>query len=330
MALNPTGAAGARFLVTGSEGFVGRHVRAAIERRGGSVLGVDRPGTAAELPVDLGAEDFAAGALWDRVGGPVQAVIHLAATISRASSVSARARANLRAIAGAPVLLAEEGARRGWLARAVLCSSFKVFGRSDEKIHPVLTGKRPDPFSYGSAKALAERSLEVLARSARFALVTLYPTCIYGPGQHSANAIPVFLEAALRGRDPSVHGTGTSLRDDVFVGDLAELLVEAGLRSVTGAFIAGGEGARSIHEVAAACCTAIAETGGPTRAPRLALETPAKWWLDQRFDLEPTERAFGYRPTPLAEGLRAQARWMRAGMPADTAAFASGTERSEA
>ena len=121
-----------------------------------------------------------------------------------------------------------------------------------------------------------------------------------------------------------MFGRGESVRDDVFVGDLADLLVESALRRATGSFHAAGECARAIVDVAAACCAAVAAIGGPTGVhPRLSRERAPKWWLDQRFDLEATHRAFRYVPTRLLEGLKAEASWIQAGSPEDAVRFVS-------
>jgi hypothetical protein len=119
-----------------------------------------------------------------------------------------------------------------------------------------------------------------------------------------------------------VFGGGLSVRDDVFVADLAELLVEAALRRATGSYHAAGERARSVLEVAESCCVAAAAiTGGAPLTPLVVQERAPKWWLDQEFELAPTRRAFGYAPTPLLEGLRAEAEWLHAGAPGDAPRF---------
>jgi UDP-glucose 4-epimerase len=324
MSIAETVAQGAQVIVTGSEGFVGQHVRASMARRGVVMIGVDRPGTRAEIQVDLAAPDFDPALVWDRVDTNVASIIYMAANITRTSSVDEAARANLRLIAESPVRLIEEGVRRGLCSHIVDCSTFKVFGpqrqeRIDAGSHP----RRPDPFSYGSAKALGERLLQIAAHRAGFDHAVVHPTCVYGPGQHQQNAIPRFLSAALRGEAPVVYGTGQSIRDDVYVGDLADVLVEAALRRAQGSFNASGECARTTLEVASMCCKAAVAAGGPAGAtPRLMEDRPAKWWLDQRFDPEPTRQAFGFAPTPLLEGLVREARWVRAGAPEDAVAFA--------
>lgn len=324
MTIRETSARGAQIVVTGSEGFVGRHVRAALERRGATTIGVDRPGTSAEIEVDLASPDFDPVALWDRIHGDVVSVVYMAAKISRSSSVDAAARTNLRLIAEAPVRLIEEGHRRGTCGHIVDCSTFKLFGPPRQRLIVAATHpRRPDPFSYGSAKALSERLLDIAAARAGFSFAVIHPTCVYGPGQHPHNAIPVFLSAVLRGEAPVVYGSGDSVRDDVYVSDLADVLVEAALQRKTGAYHAAGERARTVLEVAEACCRAAARVGARSDVePRVSPHSAPKWWLDQQFDLAPTRREFGYEPTPLDVGLAAEAEWLLAGAPRETATFA--------
>ncbi|MCB9591397.1 MAG: NAD(P)-dependent oxidoreductase [Sandaracinaceae bacterium] len=313
-----------RILVTGSEGFVGRHLVAAIEARGLEAVGVDLPRTGASIEVDLGSEKLDPAALVKRAGD-VQAVIYMAAKITRGSSVDADARRNLRAIAEAPVRIMEAFVERGGRPpHLVACSTFKMYGppRDDGPVDPADPPQSPDPHSYGSAKFLAERLLEIGSARSGFSFAVVRPSCIYGPGQHGHNAIPRFLRAALAGERPVVFGDGTSLRDDVFAPDLASLMLEAALQGAHGAFHACGESSRTIADVARVCCEAVEVEGGPKLSAQLDPSREPKWWIDQRFDREPSEQVLSYVPTDLLEGLRRQVRWMKAGEdPKDTARF---------
>lgn len=303
-----------RIVVSGSQGFVGKHLRQALRARGVEVLGLDVPGSGAELEQDLGAADFEPERLARQVG-PVSGIIYMAARITRGSSVDAPARANLRAIAEAPVRLLEAFHGLHGPTHLVYCSTYKSYGPAlQQPIDPERPPQRPDPHSYGSAKALAERLLVIAARrlGARYAVVR--PTCIYGPGQHLHNAIPRFLSACLAGEAPTVFGGGRDVRDDVLASDLAYCLAEACLRRAEGAFHAGGERARSIWEVAELCCSSVAALGGKQGlSPVLDPTRPPKWWLDQTFDIERTRTLLGYTPTALLEGLQQEARWLAAG-----------------
>lgn len=307
-----------RILVTGSQGFVGKHVRAALGARGATTLGVDIPGSGAEFEVDLGKADFDARALAERVGA-VDGIIYMAARITRGSSVDSGARANLRAISDAPVRTWEAFHAAHGPTHLVYCSTYKGYGPPEQQpIDPARPPQRPDPHSYGSAKALAERLLAIAAPriGGRYAIVR--PTCIYGPGQHLHNAIPLFLRSCLAGEAPLVFGTGLDRRDDVLASDLAYCLIEASLRRADGAFHAAGETGRSILEVAETCCRAVEKLGGaPGLTPRIDASRPPKWWIDQSFDLKRTRELLGYTPTPLVEGLMQEARWIQDGAAAE-------------
>lgn len=301
-------------VVTGSEGFVGKHLRRVIEQRGLRVIGVDRPGSGAEIEQDLSDPGLDADALAARCG-PARGVIYMAATITRGSSVDAGARRNLRAISEASVELFEAFHQACPAAHFVYCSTYKGYGPADvQPIDPERPPQRPDPHSYGSAKALAERLLRIAATRTGTPFAIVRPTCIYGPGQHLHNAIPTFLRSALAGQPPVVFGSGRDVRDDVFAPDLSRCLLEACLRRETGAYHATGEAPHSIWEVARECCRAVARLGGPSGLePRLDPSKPPKWWLDQTFDAERSRQRLGYRPTPLIEGLEAEARWIASG-----------------
>jgi nucleoside-diphosphate-sugar epimerase len=306
----------AAIAVTGSEGFVGKHLRRALEERGLAVVGIDRPGSGAEVQLDLSDPAFDAARL-ARECGTVSGVIYMAATITRGSSVDGAARGNLRTIAQAAVSTFEAFHAASPGAHFVYCSTYKTYGPAEPgPIDPQLPPQRPDPHSYGSAKSLAERLLAIASARARAAYAVVRPTCIYGPGQHLHNAIPLFLRAAWAGQAPVVFGSGRDVRDDVLASDLAYCLIEACLRKQTGAFHATGERARSIWDVAELCCRAVAELGGPSGlTPLLDSSKPGKWWLDQVFDWQRSRELLGYDPRPLLQGLKAEALWLKDGAP---------------
>lgn len=312
----------ARVVVTGSQGFVGKHLRAALVARRCEVIGVDRPGTGAEIERDLSAPDLDFDALAGSVGR-VDAIIYMAATITRGSSVDALARDNLRAIAESHLRLWESFADRGATPHLVYCSTYKTYGPpASLPIDPTLPPQRPDPHSYGSAKSLAERLLAIASARLGAPYAVVRPTCIYGPGQHLHNAIPLFLKAGLAGKDLVVYGQGKSLRDDVLASDLSFCLAEAALRRATGAFHAAGERARTILETAQVCGQVATSITGAPLSVEVDPSRGEKWWIDQSFDLARSRELLGYEPTPLADGVGYEARWMQAGaVPADSIRF---------
>ena len=55
--------------------------------------------------------------------------------------------------------------------------------------------------------------------------VTVRPFNVYGPGQVGAGAIRAFTEAALAGRDLTIHGDGSQIRAWCYVDDMVEALL---------------------------------------------------------------------------------------------------------
>ncbi len=313
-----------RVVVPGSQGFVGRHLRAALTLRGVETIGIGRPGSGAEIEVDLGARDLDVPGLVASIG-PVDGVVYMAATIARGSSVGREARENLEVVATRAVewLEATQAVSPG--AHTVYCSSLKMYGAATaQPIDPERPPQEPDAWSYGCAKALAERLLAVAAARTGARWCTVRPTYVFGPGQHLHNAIPMFLKSAWAGERPVVFGEGREVRDDVYAPDLAYTLAEACLRRVTGAFHGGSGVGMTLTQVAEACCRAVEAEGGPDGlAPRHDASRPAKWWLDRTFDIERSRDLLGLEPTPHAEALRREALWVRDGGRAEDALAAA-------
>src|SRR5436853_6657914 len=57
--------------------------------------------------------------------------------------------------------------------------------------------------------------------------VLVHPFTIYGPGQIGGGAIRAFVEAALAGRDLTIHGDGSQIRAWCYVDDMVEALLLA-------------------------------------------------------------------------------------------------------
>src|SRR5690606_9877225 len=135
---------GSRVLGIGSQGFGGKALRSLLAERGTDPVGVGAPGTSADFGVGLTLPSSAPAALADR--------------IPRGACVGAEARRNLTVIADAAVRTFEAFHDR-YRAHFVFCSSIKVYGPSEQPLGPEVPVLRPEPYSYGSAKALAERLL---------------------------------------------------------------------------------------------------------------------------------------------------------------------------
>jgi len=205
-------------LVTGANGFVGRHLVRELLRRGRPVRAlVRRPEAASDLR-EAGA-DLAPGRLEDAASletasRGIECVVHLAALLA-----SPRARDFHRVNAEGTARLLDASVRGG--ARAfLLVSSLAASGPSRPE-RPVEDSDPPRPVShYGRSKRAAEEIL--LARRDRIRALVLRPPLIYGPGDRGL--LP-FFRCVAAGWKPLVGRVeAVSL---VHVDDLVAALVAA-------------------------------------------------------------------------------------------------------
>src|SRR5256714_14844789 len=56
-------------------------------------------------------------------------------------------------------------------------------------------------------------------------VVTVRPFNVFGPGQIGGGAIRAFIEAALAGRDLTIHGDGSQIRAWCYVDDMVDSLL---------------------------------------------------------------------------------------------------------
>jgi 2-alkyl-3-oxoalkanoate reductase len=202
-------------LVTGANGFLGRHVVRALLARGHGVRAVVRPSARMDDPgwpasgVDLFPADLRSARNLERAFEGVDVLIHLAAAVTGPEDAQfASTVVGTEKLLGA---MAQTGCRR-----VVLASSFAVYdwsriqGTLDED-SPVETA--PDLYErdgYTIAKAWQERITRRLARQHGWDLTVLRPGFIWGPGREYLAALgqrigPVHLVIGPFSRMPLTH-----------------------------------------------------------------------------------------------------------------------------
>jgi GDP-4-dehydro-6-deoxy-D-mannose reductase len=218
-----------RVLVTGPEGFVGRHLCQGLAARGHEVI--EAPGPGSEEGVDI-RDATRLGALLHSVRP--QAVVHLAA----ASSVGRSHRDPVETLdvnaVGTTALLA--AARRAAPdARLLIIGSGEVYGRAASS--PATERTPLEPLSpYAASKAAAELIALQFHRSYGTNVVCVRAFSHLGSGQGQDFAVPSFaaqLAAIKRGEAPPVLRTGdlSPVRDFLHVADVVsayELLMRVG------------------------------------------------------------------------------------------------------
>ena len=317
-----------RALVTGSTGFIGTHLVAALVARGWQVRCLVRA-TSNRAPLAMQQVEYVVGALQDRralrqaVQG-VELIFHLAG-VTKVRSPADYDRINY---GGTQNLLEACAASRTTLRKLLYISSIAAAGPSPTGM-PLQESHAPQPVGpYGRSKLRAEAA--VLAHKAQFPVLVLRPSAIYGP--RDTDFLPLF-RAVKYGVLP--HVGRQELRVDLcFVTDLVHGMVTAaespqGLGEV---FFLGGATytwremgraiARLLHTqprevsapraaVLAAACLADGWArlrGRPSLFSRANVrERLQPYWV---CDSTKAYHTFGYAPqTPLAQGLAETLRW---------------------
>ncbi|MDA0633676.1 NAD-dependent epimerase/dehydratase family protein [Nonomuraea sp. MCN248] len=279
---------GARVLVTGGSGFIGRRLVAALLGEGAEVTVADLhphpdPGVTSVVGDlrDPGVRERA-------VTAGLDAVVHLAAVTSVLRSVEDPAgtyATNVEATAG---LL--ELARERAVPRFLLASTNAVTG--DVGGARITESLAPRPLTpYGATKAAAEMLLSAYSGVYGMRTVALRFANVYGPGMLRKDSfVPRLMRAAAEGRGVQVYGDGGQLRDYVHVDDVVQAVLLAWRVDHDGPLIVGSGVSVSVNELIDA---ARKVTGAPIPVERV----PAKQGEMPAVVLDVSAaRAIGYRP----------------------------------
>src|SRR6266516_4360851 len=80
-------------------------------------------------------------------------------------------------------------------------------------------------WTYAVSKLAGEHMAHAYHDELGLPTVTVHPFNIYGPGQIGGGAIRAFIEAALAGRDLTIHGDGSQIRAWCYDDDMVEALL---------------------------------------------------------------------------------------------------------
>lgn len=312
----PTGSI-ASALVTGGGGFIGSHLVDALLAQGARVTVLDDFSTGRRANLAHAADRIRlvtgdirdAPLLADAMAG-CRAVFHLAAVVSVPQTVADPLGSD--SVNDAGTLQVLETARHQGVGRVVLSSSCAVYG--DTPALPKHEALLPRPQTpYAVQKLAGEHYARVYHELYGLETVALRYFNVYGPRQDPSSpysgVISIFMDRAVEGRVPEIHGDGRQYRDFVYVADV----VAANLRAATAAGAPGGcfnIGTGRFVRIAELWAHVVA-LAGRDLAPRFG---PARGGdiRESVADITRAAEILGFAPqTDIAEGLARTFDWYR-------------------
>jgi UDP-glucose 4-epimerase len=122
-------------------------------------------------------------------------------------------------------------ATKDTVERLIEFSTSEVFGtyafRVDEKSVTTQGTVGEARWTYAVSKLAGEHMAHAYHQEFGVPTVSVRPFNVYGPGQIGGGAIRAFIEAALGGRDLTIHGDGSQIRAWCYVDDMVEGLLLA-------------------------------------------------------------------------------------------------------
>ena len=242
---------GKRCLVLGGGGFIGRHIVEALQRSGAQVRVFGRGLDIFEdSDVEIVTGDFGDTARLKVAIQNIDVVFHLINTTSPATAESNPMFDITTNLVGTVALLSL--CKDAGIERVIFASSGgTVYGAVDE--FPIREDVLPNPISsYGITKLSLERYLSLYNYSHGMKNIVLRVANPYGPFQTGAKAqgvIGTFMRAALYGEPVKIIGID-SIRDYIYVGDVASAFVAAAEYRGTGHLFNVGTGiGRALRDV---------------------------------------------------------------------------------
>lgn len=311
-----------RFLVTGGAGFIGSNlVEYLLKFNAGKVAVLDDLSTGFEENI----HPFLSHPNFQFIEGSVcnieacnvackgiDYVFHEAALGSVPRSIqNPIATHNVNATGFIHLLIA---ARDANVKRVVYASSSSVYG--DSKVMPKVEnqiGKQLSP--YAVSKMTNELYGEIFAKTYHMEVIGLRYFNIFGPRQSPtgayAAAIPLFIDALLKGEAPLINGDGEQTRDFTFVENAVQANIKAmfskDLQTSGDVFnIALGERV-SLNKLV----TILKELTNSSVQQAYREERPGDV-RDSLADISKAEKAFGYAPEiRIEEGLKITLDWFK-------------------
>jgi UDP-glucose 4-epimerase len=223
--------AGKRILITGGAGFIGTTLaRRLVDSN--EVVALDNLHRDALSHTELAdhpnydlhqADVLDADAVRELAAGATH-IVHCAAIAGVDTVLESPVRTMRVNLIGTYNVLEAAVQTRDTLERFVEFSTSEVFGthavNSREGSVTTIGSVGEARWTYAVSKLAGEHFTHAYHDELQVPTVTLRPFNVYGPGQIGGGAIRAFIEAALAGRDLTIHGDGSQIRAWCYVDDM--------------------------------------------------------------------------------------------------------------
>ena len=237
-----------RALVTGADGFLGRHLVQALVEAGHEVVAFTRKARQPRSQLISNSVfdllDASSLTLDPSRVGPIDVVYHLAALMPDDKTT---AEVYTQGNGHSTCKLLDECCAHS-ISRFVYMSSIGVIGEPQNRPigidhpvdlrHPYFTGKR-----LGEMACIEAQANGITTHIFRL-------TSPYGPHMPIKTVLPLFVDRALQGRELLWHGSGTRAQDFVFVDDIVAVLLAAAFHHKSGFYCLGSGAATSMRGLA--------------------------------------------------------------------------------
>jgi len=289
-----------KVLVTGGAGFIGSHlvdrllalghdVRVLDDLSTGKVANLAEAGSRVELRVGDVRDP---GTVAEAVAG-VELVYHEAAVVSVQRSVEQPAETLGVNVGGTLNVLC--AARAAGVRRVVLASSAAVYGSQAEGAKREADPTLPDS-PYGLEKLASEHYLRMWHALYGLETVCLRYFNVFGPRQDPSSpysgVTSIFADRLRRGVTPTIYGDGEQTRDFVYVANVVEANIRAGLSAVRhGVFNVGCGTSTSLNQLLRAMATVASASPEASYAAARAGDI-----RHSLADISESARVLGYAP----------------------------------